>query len=122
MAMLRFGRHGGVLALANALLLLVNMDGQTRYANQLLDGGRRMTWFPGSGQRPDDSLSRRLCGDEPILLLCRATSRDAYVCCGRLQLLQWSWDGRAWLWGLNDWEAAAGRSDFAQLMRVYSSP
>lgn len=121
----RFGRIGGVLPLANALLLMVNLDGNAQYANQLLEEGRRMTWFPGAGQRPDDPLSRRLQGqgddDDEVLLLCRPTSRGAYVCCGRLRLLRGSWQGnREWEWELMDFDAAHQHPDFAQLMRMYS--
>lgn len=110
-----------MLPLANLLLLLVNMDGTPRYANQLLDGGRRITWFPASSQRPEDALSRRLQAGEEVVLLCRATSRGCYVCCGRLRLVQWSWEARReWVWELIDWQVARQQEDFAQLMRVYA--
>ena len=120
----RFGRLGGALPLANMVVLMVNMDGGARYPNRLLDGGRRMTWFPGSGQRPNDVLSRRLRGEggDEVLLLCRAASRASYVCCGRLRLLRWSWEGgREWEWALVDFDVAQGHADFAQLMRIFSS-
>ena len=104
--------------MANALLLMVNLQGTRRYANHLAQQTRSITWFPAARQHPDDALSQRLLGgEEPVVLMCRASGKGAFVCCGRLQLVRWTWDGtREWEWALVDWEKAAPHPEFQSLL------
>ncbi len=142
------GRQGGLMLLANAILLLVNfpvdhnLHTPKKYANRFLGNGNgmRITWFPGSGQRPGKPVSQRILAagkttfdcsitndrdneydNDVVLLLCRATDargHGRYVCCGRLRLVRWSWEGpREWEWELVDAARAAGEPAFCALLQ-----
>ena len=103
--------RGGVIALADAALLLVNLDldGRGPYANALkadddADRAVRVTWWPASPHdRPDSPLLARLLDDtEPTMLFARlrrgrGVGGSPFVLLGRVDAprVEWGADGRA---------------------------
>lgn len=91
----KFSRMSGIQEWRNAVLLFVNVYGDS-YKNVFLDGGRAITWFAQSRQWEGTPVIQRLINCEggknsdgrvvrqtPVLLFCRNLA-CGYVYCGRL--------------------------------------
>ena len=81
----------GVITWRNATWLLINLGiPNSKYSNEFLEGGRKVTWFPGpSGYPPAHPLMRAtqpggLPDGESLHLFCRRGKSGAYVYLGRL--------------------------------------
>jgi len=107
----RFSKYSGILEWKNAIVLWVNIYGDS-YKNLFLENGRQLTWFGQSRQTEETPVIRKMIPstppslDEgscrtkvakeegkqeggkmlPVLLLCRLEGGD-YIYCGRLKYL-----------------------------------
>lgn len=119
--------RGGVVRLADATLLLVNLDGdgvaRGPYPNRFVrdEGDVRLTWFPGPGHGPDSPLIVRLLdAAEPTLLFARLRRGKGgpgspFVLLGRADAprVEWGENGRSgsFEWRLPDLGRAVGRGE-----------
>jgi len=121
--------NDGVVEWKNALMLPVNVGGsQSRRGNRFLEGGSKISWFPGASHVPGSAMMARLVPNSeadpsvPVLLYCRAGKSSPYVFCGELgdvEILEEN-NRRIFVWTLLDFDALIASSDHFKNIVIYA--